>query len=162
MKKLKLHFEFDKNLGKPKYKNFIIKKYNNYSPRQSDIIVVVGGDGFMLQILKKYQKFKKPFYGMNKGTYGFLMNKFDMKNLRKRIEKARPVSVSALQMNSISTLNLFYNLEDKLYVLFLKQYNIHYKVDVPNRPPYFHPQELKLEFQIVLNLPHGEKNFLQY
>ena len=67
---------------------------------------MIGGDGFMLKTLKKYQKYKKPFYGMNKGTYGFLMNKFDMKNLRKRIEKARPVSVSALQMNSISRNNI--------------------------------------------------------
>jgi len=98
MKKLKLHFEFDKNLGKPKYKNFIIKKYNNYSPRQSDIIVVVGGDGFMLQILKKYQKFKKPFYGMNKGTFGFLMNKFRVNHIEKNILKTNQVKISALEM----------------------------------------------------------------
>ena len=37
----------------------------------SNIIIVIGGDGFMLQILKKYHKYKKFFYGINSGDYGF-------------------------------------------------------------------------------------------
>ena len=63
----KYHFIFDKVKKNKKLKNFILKKYTNYSPRLSDIIIVLGGDGFMLKTLKKYQKFNKIFYGINIG-----------------------------------------------------------------------------------------------
>ena len=43
----------------------LFKKFKNYSPYNSDLIVVLGGDGFMLETLKKLRKFNKPFYGMN-------------------------------------------------------------------------------------------------
>ena len=57
----KYHFIFDKISKNKKIKNSILKKYTNYSPRSSDIIVIFGGDGFMLETLKKYQKFNKMF-----------------------------------------------------------------------------------------------------
>ena len=60
----------------------------------------------MLQTLKKFQKYKKPFYGMNRGTYGFLMNKFKTKNIYKSISKAKPVVISALEMHSITKNNI--------------------------------------------------------
>ena len=56
------------------------RKYKNYTPKISDVIVVIGGDGFMLESLKKYQKYKKPFFGMNKGTFGFLMKVYSSRN----------------------------------------------------------------------------------
>ena len=59
---------------------------------------MIGGDGFMLWALKKYNKYKKPFYGINSGNYGFLMNKFSKKNTIKNLSKARVVSISPLQM----------------------------------------------------------------
>ena len=58
----------------------------------------MGGDGFMLQTLKKYQKYDKPFYGMNRGTFGFLMNKFKLKNIRKNISRSKLVSISPLEV----------------------------------------------------------------
>ena len=72
----KYHFIFSNIKKNEKLKKSILKKYKNYSPRSSDIIVVFGGDGFMLETLKKYRKFNKIFYGVNRGTFGFLMNKF--------------------------------------------------------------------------------------
>ena len=56
----------------------------------------------MLETLKKYQKYNKPFYGMNKGTFGFLMNKFEVKKLNKRISKAKQILISPLFMNAIT------------------------------------------------------------
>ena len=67
----KIHFAIDKTPKAIKAKKILLKKNKNFTPQKSDVIVVVGGDGFMLHILKKYQKFKKPFYGMNRGTFGF-------------------------------------------------------------------------------------------
>ena len=94
----KIHFEIDKTNKAKSFKKSIFQKYANYPVRDSDVIVVVGGDGFMLQILKKYQKYKKPFYGMNRGTSGFLMNKFKLQDIYKKIFRAKPVSISPLEM----------------------------------------------------------------
>ena len=93
----KIHFVID-NTNKAKlFKKKIYKKYKNYPPRLSDVIVVLGGDGFMLQTLKKYNKYNKPFYGMNRGTFGFLMNKFKLENIEMNISKSKLVSISPLE-----------------------------------------------------------------
>jgi len=100
MKVKKLHFVIDKTIKNTTFKNKIFKKYKNYSPKISEVIVVIGGDGFMLATLKKYQKYKIPFYGMNKGTFGFLMNKFEVNNLINRINKSKQVKILPLLMNA--------------------------------------------------------------
>ena len=94
----RIHFSIDKNIKNKLLKEKILSKHKNYSPFQANIIVVIGGDGFMLETLKKYQKFKKPFYGMNKGTFGFLMNRYNIKNIQKKILKAKQISISPLVM----------------------------------------------------------------
>ena len=102
---MKIHFSIDNTIKAKKTKKIFIKNYKNFSPEKSDVIVVVGGDGFMLQVLKKYQKYKKPFYGMNRGSFGFLMNKYEFKNIVKRISNSRTVSISALEMRAITKNN---------------------------------------------------------
>ena len=52
----------------------------------------------MLHTLKKYYKFKKPFYGVNSGNYGFLMNKFSEKTNYNNLNKERLVTISPLEM----------------------------------------------------------------
>ncbi len=52
----------------------------------------------MLQTLKKLYKFKKPFYGINSGNYGFLMNKFSNKNIIKNLAVSNSVKIYPLQM----------------------------------------------------------------
>ena len=94
----RIHFVIDKTVKASKFKAKLNYLYKNYSVKKSNVIVVVGGDGFMLETLKKYQKFNKPFYGINRGSFGFLMNKFDIKNILKNISKAKIVSISPLLM----------------------------------------------------------------
>ena len=94
----KIHFVIDKTIKASKFKPKLNKLYKNYSIKKSNVIVVVGGDGFMLETLKKYQRFNKPFYGINRGSFGFLMNKFDINNLLKNISKAKIISISPLLM----------------------------------------------------------------
>jgi len=89
---------FDKNKFSKKIKLFIEKKIKTYSFKKSNLIIVIGGDGFMLQTLKKFYKFKKPFYGINSGSYGFLMNKFSTKNTIKNLKRAKLISISPLKM----------------------------------------------------------------
>ena len=102
---MKIHFAIDNTLKAKIAKKKILKKYKNFSAQKCNVIVVVGGDGFMLQTLKRYQKYKKPFYGMNKGSFGFLMNKYNTKNIINRISKSKPVIISALQMNVLTKNN---------------------------------------------------------
>ena len=94
----KFHFVFDKTNKINKKKIKFLKKYKNYAPHKADTIIVLGGDGFMLQMLKKFGKLNKEFYGMNMGTYGFLMNKFKTKKFIENIAKSKSVTISALQM----------------------------------------------------------------
>ena len=94
----KIHFVIDNTNKAKSFRKKFYKTYKNYPPKISDVIVVLGGDGFMLQTLKKYQKYDKPFYGMNRGTFGFLMNKFKLKNIRKNISRSKLVSISPLEV----------------------------------------------------------------
>ena len=98
----KFHFTFDNNKKNKILEKRLLNKYKNYSPKSCDVIVVLGGDGFMLQTLKKYQKYDKPFYGVNRGTFGFLMNKFKSYNINKNIYKTKQISISPLQMSGIT------------------------------------------------------------
>ncbi len=92
----------DKNIKSLKIKSSINKIFKKKKFKKNNLVVVVGGDGFMLQSLKKYKKNKKLFYGVNSGNYGFLMNKFSKKNLIKNIIKSKMISISPLEMRVIS------------------------------------------------------------
>ena len=59
---------------------------------------MIGGDGFMLQTLKKNKRSKRLFYGINSGNYGFLMNKFSNKNIIENLSKVNKISISPLEM----------------------------------------------------------------
>ena len=105
MKAKKIYFVIDKNNKNKLIKKIILSKYKNYTPRSCDVIVILGGDGFMLTSLKKYQKFRKPFYGMNRGTFGFLMNKFKIKNIDKYISRSKQVIIYPLIIKTITRNN---------------------------------------------------------
>mgnify|MGYP001265292575 FL=1 len=95
---LKPHILFDNTKTAKKVKNYLDHNIKNISLNKCNLIIVVGGDGFMLSSLKKYNKYKKPFYGINAGSYGFLMNKFSTKNTIKNLSKAKQVTISPLEM----------------------------------------------------------------
>ena len=88
----------DKNQKSLKIKSIIQKKINQNKVKRSNITIVIGGDGFMLQTLKKNKKSKKFFYGVNSGNYGFLMNKFSSKNIISNLNKAKMINISPLEM----------------------------------------------------------------
>ncbi len=74
------------------------KLIKTFPLKKANIFIVIGGDGFMLKVLKKFYKFKIPFYGINSGSYGFLMNKFSRKTFLKKLNKVKPVSIKPLSM----------------------------------------------------------------
>ena len=89
---------FDKNEKSKKIKSFLVKKLKSLENVKSNITIVIGGDGFMLQTLKKNKNLKKIFYGINSGNYGFLMNKFSSKNMIKNLSNAKMTTISPLVM----------------------------------------------------------------
>jgi NAD+ kinase len=94
----KIQIISDKNKKSQKIRFLLVNKIKNLNFVKSNIIIVIGGDGFMLQTLKKNKDSKKFFYGINSGNYGFLMNKFSSKNMIKNLSKAKMITISPLEM----------------------------------------------------------------
>ena len=94
----KVYLIFDKTKASLKIKSILIKKVKITSLIKSNIIIVLGGDGFMLQTLKKLHKYKKPFYGINSGNYGFLMNKFSNKDFLRNLKTSKNIKIHPIEM----------------------------------------------------------------
>jgi NAD+ kinase len=95
----------DKNRKSHKIKLQILKLMEKAKYKNLNTIIVVGGDGFMLQTLKKNIDNNKYFYGVNSGNYGFLMNKFSPKNFNNNFKKSKVISISPLQMTAKNNKN---------------------------------------------------------
>ena len=94
----KLFYIFDKSPNAQKIKRKILNKTKIFSLKKAEVIVVVGGDGFMLKNLRKYYKYEKPFYGINSGNFGFLMNKYDNKNIQSKVLKSKKTIIKPLKI----------------------------------------------------------------
>ena len=89
----------DKNSNSQKIKKKVVTILNKTRVNNLNIYIVIGGDGFMLQTLKKNNNNNKIFYGINSGNFGFLMNKFSSKNFVKNLYSSKKISISPLEMN---------------------------------------------------------------
>ena len=97
----KISFVFDKSKKSQYLKKIFFKKYRNFSLNKSDLIVVGGGDGFMLKTIKNLYKFKKPFYGINCGSVGFLLNRYTTKKISEKINRSKTSTIYPLQIQTI-------------------------------------------------------------
>jgi NAD+ kinase len=88
----------DKNSKSIRIKKSIVSILKKNQSLKSNLVIVIGGDGFMLQTLKKYKSMNKSFYGINSGNYGFLMNKFSKKNFIKNLNKSKMIGISPIEM----------------------------------------------------------------
>lgn len=75
--------------------------YGNSRIDDADVIVALGGDGFLLQTLRETMSKGKRVFGMNRGTIGFLMNQYSERNLPDRIAKAVPETIRPLEMEAV-------------------------------------------------------------
>lgn len=76
--------------------------YGDVPPEAADVIVALGGDGFMLKTLHETQSLNVPVYGMNRGTVGFLMNEFHADDLLDRLEEAVEEVINPLTMTAVT------------------------------------------------------------
>ena len=78
------------------------KRYGSVKPDEADVIVVLGGDGLMLETLHRFIRRRVPIYGMNRGTVGFLLNAYSDRGLRERLAAAQQVELRPLSMKATS------------------------------------------------------------
>jgi len=78
----------------------LIARYGETPPERADVIVALGGDGFMLETLHRYLQRGVPIFGMHRGSVGFLMNGYGPDGLVERIARAAPVRIHPLQMRA--------------------------------------------------------------
>src|SRR6202142_2278343 len=74
------------------------KRYGTVEPETADIIVPLGGDGFMLETLHRFVGSGKRIFGLHRGSVGFLMNAYRLDDLYERLESAQPVELHPLEM----------------------------------------------------------------
>jgi len=79
----------------------LMDRYEHVAPEEAELIVALGGDGFMLETLHRFIDRRVPIYGMNRGSVGFLMNAFREHGLIERLRKAEPVVLHPLRMKAL-------------------------------------------------------------
>ncbi|HJM90573.1 MAG: NAD kinase [Alphaproteobacteria bacterium] len=77
------------------------QRYDDVGPEQADVVIALGGDGFMLSVLHETRHLSLPIYGMNQGTVGFLMNRFTLDDLPHRLQAAQRAVVHPLTMTAL-------------------------------------------------------------
>ena len=77
-------------------------RFGESGPDEAEIVVALGGDGFMLQTLHSFTGHGKPIYGMNRGTVGFLMNEYHQDDLLERLAAAEKAVIHPLKMTAHS------------------------------------------------------------
>ncbi len=80
----------------------LMERYRHVDPAEADVIVALGGDGFMLETLHRFLERNVPIYGMNRGTVGFLMNEYREDDLAARLDAAQQAVLHPLTMRAQS------------------------------------------------------------
>ncbi|MEM8541138.1 MAG: NAD kinase [Pseudomonadota bacterium] len=93
-----LHFVSSNTESAQEATNLLAALYGQSSPDEADVIVALGGDGFMLATIHRFMNCDTPIYGMNRGTVGFLMNEYIEENLRERIGQSISETIRPLTM----------------------------------------------------------------
>ena len=79
----------------------LTNRYGNTPVDEADVVVALGGDGFMLQAMHNFMHRDIPIYGMNRGTIGFLMNQYSEDDLLERLDGATMAQIHPLRMVAI-------------------------------------------------------------
>ena len=97
---MKIYFLADKNPEATKALYACIKKYGQADLAEADVVIALGGDGFMLKTLQALLNYKIPVFGLNFGHVGYLLNSYNAENLPERVESARSVRLLPLVVNA--------------------------------------------------------------
>ena len=98
----RIHFVANDTPAAQEAASVLIKKYGQHDLQSADVIVALGGDGFMLRTLHRFIQSKLPVFGMKIGNVGFLMNLFRDEDLRERLSQSREVVLNPLCMEALT------------------------------------------------------------
>lgn len=96
---MKAHFFAADTAQAHEAKRAVVKLYGDTPLEKADVVVALGGDGSMLRALHDSVKHKKPVFGMNRGSIGFLLNNYREEGLMERLENAHTVIINPLRMH---------------------------------------------------------------
>ena len=130
MKFKKPHFIASTNIDAQEQKQLLTSKYGDSDVNESDVLIVLGGDGFMLQAIKDYMDKKIPFFGINYGSIGFLMNSVTDGDLINRLDQAQSVQLSPLVMTAYDKDDSFHTAKAINEVALLRQTHQAAKIQV--------------------------------
>ena len=102
---MKFHFTASNSKEARKAKKDFENSYSQSEPESADVIVPIGGDGILLKSLHDFNKLNKPFFGINFGSIGFLMNNLSNENLNDMITNAKKSTFKPLKMTAQSVNN---------------------------------------------------------
>ena len=102
---MKFYFSNSKSKEAIEAKEYLVSKYGQNQPEDADIIVPIGGDGFMLKNLHDFHELNKPFFGINFGSVGFLMNAKNDEDLEILVKQSHETILYPLQMNATDSNN---------------------------------------------------------
>ena len=106
---MKFHFISSNTSEAIKAKEEYIKSYNQTDPDLADIIIPIGGDGILLKSLHDFNELDKPFFGINYGSVGFLMNSASNKDLNAVVKNSKSTDLKPLKMTAIDKDNKTYD-----------------------------------------------------
>lgn len=98
MATIKIHFTASETEQAQSAYKKLIHQYGQVSVSQAEVIVALGGDGFMLESMHRYMASSLPIYGMNKGTVGFLLNNYKEDDLTDRLNSGEITKLHPLKM----------------------------------------------------------------
>ena len=106
---MKFHFISSNTSEAIKAKKEYIDTYNQTAPELADIIIPIGGDGILLKSLHDFNELDKPFFGINYGSVGFLMNSSSNKDLNSVVKNSKSTDLKPLKMTAVDEDNKIYD-----------------------------------------------------
>lgn len=106
---MKFHFISSNTSEAIKAKKEYIGTYNQTAPELADIIIPIGGDGILLKSLHDFNELDKPFFGINYGSVGFLMNSSSNKDLNTVVKNSKSTDLKPLKMTAVDEANKIYD-----------------------------------------------------
>jgi len=106
---MKFHFISSNTSEAIKAKKEYIDTYNQTAPELADIIIPIGGDGILLKSLHDFNELDKPFFGINYGSVGFLMNSSSNKDLNTVVKNSKSTDLKPLKMTVVDEDNKIYD-----------------------------------------------------
>ncbi len=97
---VRIHFLAARSEAARRARAELVARYGEVPPEEAEVLVALGGDGFMLETLHTHMDRRLPIYGMNLGTVGFLLNTYSPDRLLERIARATPIDLHPLRMRA--------------------------------------------------------------